>query len=480
MSEQQYSPKLSNADLIPAQQNWSWYNIFSFWMSDVHSMGGYIVAASLFALGLASWQVFIALIVGILIVQVSANLVAKPSQIAGVPYAVIARQAFGVYGANIPALIRGFIAVSWYGIQTWLASNALMLVLIKFYPSLAPLTQSSFVGLSALGWICFAIMWILQALVFWKGMQAIRVFIDWAGPLVYVVMFALAAWLVAQVGWSNISFNLSSKNLSTAEQVMQTLVAIALVVSYFSGPLLNFGDFSRYGKSMQQVRKGNFWGLPFNFIFFSLLTVVTVSATYSLFGKMVHDPLETVAMIDNTTAVIIGLLTLLTATIGINIVANFVSAGFDFSNVWPQKLSFRSGGMIAAIGSVLITPWNLFNSPELIHYTLDVLAAFIGPLFGILIADFYWIKKQQIQVADLFNDQPSGAYWYKNGFNPKAISALAPAVVIGLVFTLVPQLQHVAPFNWFIGAILGASFYYFLARPSRALMTQTATKTLGK
>src|SRR5574344_256594 len=139
MSEQQYSPKLSNADLAPAQQNWSWYNIFSFWMSDVHSMGGYIVAASLFALGLASWQVFIALIVGILIVQVSANLVAKPSQIAGVPYAVIARQAFGVYGANIPALIRGFIAVSWYGIQTWLASNALMLVLIKFYPSLAPL-----------------------------------------------------------------------------------------------------------------------------------------------------------------------------------------------------------------------------------------------------------------------------------------------------------------------------------------------------
>jgi NCS1 family nucleobase:cation symporter-1 len=250
-----------------------------------------------------------------------------------------------------------------------------MLVLLKFFPSLSPWTESSFVGLSGLGWLCFGIMWVLQALVFWKGMNAIRVFIDWAGPLVYVVMFALAAWLVAQVGWSNISFNLGSQTLSLSEQVMQTLVAIALVVSYFSGPLLNFGDFSRYGKSMQQVRKGNFWGLPFNFVFFSLLTVVTVSATYSLFGKMVHDPMETVAMIDNTTAVIIGLLTLLTATIGINIVANFVSAGFDFSNVWPSKLSFRSGGMIAAIGSILITPWNLFNSPELIHYTLDVLAA---------------------------------------------------------------------------------------------------------
>ena len=215
---------------------------------------------------------------------------------------------------------------------------------------------------------------------------------------------------------------------------------------------------------MQHVKKGNFWGLPFNFIFFSLITVVTVSGTYSLFGKMVTDPLETVVMIDNTFAVVLGLFTVLTATIGINIVANFVSAGFDFSNIFPQKLSFRTGGMIAAIGSVLITPWNLFNSPELIHYTLDVLAAFIGPLFGILIADFYFVKKQKVIVEDLFNEQKAGAYWYKGGFNPKAIAALAPAVVIGLVFTLVPALKHLAPFNWFIGAFLGAIFYYFLAR----------------
>lgn len=473
MNEKNYSPRLSNDDLKPAQQHWSWYNIFSFWMSDVHSMGGYMVAASLFALGLASWQVFCALIIGIVIVQLAANLVANPSQKSGVPYAVIARQAFGVYGAYIPSLIRGFIAVSWYGIQTWLASNALMLIVLKFFPSLSALTEFTFAGLSSIGWMCFGLMWILQALVFWKGMNAIKIFIDWAGPLVYVVMLALAGWLIAQVGWSNISFNLGSKNLSPTEQFTQLLVAIALVVSYFSGPLLNFGDFSRYGQSMQQVKKGNFWGLPFNFIFFSLITVITVSGTYSLFGKMVTDPLETVAMIDNTFVVVLGLLTVLTATIGINIVANFVSAGFDFSNLMPQKLSFRSAGMIAALGSIVITPWNLFNSPELIHYTLDVLAAFIGPLFGILIADFYWIKKQNIQIDDLFNDQPQGAYWYKNGVNPKAIAALIPAVVIGLVFTLVPAVQHLAPFNWFIGAFLGAAFYYVLARES---IKQTAFK----
>lgn len=156
-----YSPRLCNEDLAPTRdQNWSWYNIFSFWMSDVHSMGGYVVAASFFTLGLASWQVLLCLLVGICIVQLCANLVAKPSQMAGVPYAVICRQAFGVFGANIPAVIRGLIAFAWYGIQTYLAANALMLVLLKFWPSLSTLTASSFLGLSHLGWLCFATMWL--------------------------------------------------------------------------------------------------------------------------------------------------------------------------------------------------------------------------------------------------------------------------------------------------------------------------------
>ena len=187
-----YSPRLCNADLAPTrEQNWNWYNIFSFWMSDVHSMGGYVVAASFFTLGLASWQVLICLLAGIVIVQLCANLVAKPSQIAGVPYAVICRQAFGVFGANIPAVIRGLIAFAWYGIQTYLAANALMLVLLKFWPSLAAMTQTSLLGLSSLGWLCFATMWLLQAMVFWHGMSAIKRFIDIAGPAVYVVMLVL-------------------------------------------------------------------------------------------------------------------------------------------------------------------------------------------------------------------------------------------------------------------------------------------------
>ncbi|TCM68422.1 NCS1 family nucleobase:cation symporter-1 [Acinetobacter calcoaceticus] len=462
MQSKQSLTRLSNADLQPAAQNWSWYNYFSFWMSDVHSLGGYVVAASLFTLGLASWQVLLALVTGIIIVQYCANLVAKPSQHAGVPWSVVCRQAFGVYGANIPAVIRGLIAMAWYGIQTWLASNALMIVILKYVPSSILWTEYAFAGLSLLGWACFIFMWLLQALVFWKGMQTIKRFIDWAGPAVYVVMFSLVVWLIAQVGWSNISLRLSRQILTPSEQLWQFWVAVALIVSYFSGPLLNFGDFARYGKNMQQVKKGNFWGLPFNFIFFALITVIIIAATYRLTGNIVNDPLATVALIDHDLAIVLAVITILTATIGINIVANFVSAGFDFSNVWPQKISFRRGGLIAAVASIFITPWNLFQSPELIHYTLDVLAAFIGPLFGILIADYYWVNKQQMNTDDLFSEDPRGAYWYNRGFNPKALLALFLAVSIGLLFVLIPALKHLAAFNWFIGVFCGLAFYGLL------------------
>ena len=469
-----YSDRLHNEDLAPLKdQNWNWYNIFAFWMSDVHSVGGYVFAGSLFALGLSSWQVLVSLIVGICLVNVLCNLVAKPSQQAGVPYPVACRMSFGVFGANVPAIIRGLIAVAWYGIQTFLASSALTIVLLRFFPGLGVLAESSFMGLSYLGWLGFMIMWWLQALVFWHGMEAIKKFIDWAGPAVYVVMFLLAGWIVWKAGPENISLNLGDVKYSGWESLGMMIVAIALVVSYFSGPMLNFGDFSRYGKSFKDVKRGNFWGLPINFLAFSVVTVITTSGTLPVFGELITDPIETVSRIDNTTAAVLGAFTFVTATIGINIVANFVSPAFDFANVAPKHISFRTGGVIAAVGSIFITPWNLFNSPEVIHYTLDMLAAFIGPLFGILLVDFYLIRKQRIVVDDLYSDQPGKTYWYQNGWNRRALYALVPSVAVGVVITLSGNAM-LANFNWFIGCALGGVFYHALMKRHAATVLDLA------
>lgn len=465
-----YDPRLTNDDLAPLRkQNWGSYNIFAFWMSDVHSVGGYVTAGSLFALGLAGWQVLVALLIGITLVYFFCNLVAKPSQVTGVPYPVICRSAFGVLGANIPAIIRGLIAVAWYGIQTFLASAALDVVLVKLFPSLAPYAVASdygFLGLSLLGWGSYLTLWVVQACVFWRGMESIRRFIDFCGPAVYVVMFVLCGYLIAKAGWDAIDLNLSAVRYTGWDSVPVMLGAIALVVSYFSGPMLNFGDFSRYGKSFAAVRRGNLLGLPLNFLLFSLLVVITASLTVPVYGELITDPVATVARIDSTFAIVLGALTFTGATIGINIVANFISPAFDFSHVSPQRISWRAGGMIAAVGSVLITPWNLYNNPEVIHYTLEVLGAFIGPLFGVLIADYYLVRKQRVVVDDLFTMSSGGRYWYRGGYNPAAVIA----TVIGALVAVVPVLAKdvtgmytAAQYSWFIGCGLGFAAYYPLA-----------------
>ncbi|KJK48465.1 nitrate reductase [Lentzea aerocolonigenes] len=467
----QYDPRLTNEDLAPLKkQTWGSYNIFAFWMSDVHSVGGYVTAGSLFMLGLSSWQVLLALLVGIGVVQVFCNLVAKPSQVTGVPYPVICRASFGVLGANVPAIIRGLIAVAWYGIQTYLASAALNVVLLKLFPALMPyadVQRYGFLGLPLLGWCSFALLWMVQAAVFWTGMETIRRFIDFCGPAVYVVMFLLTGYLIYRAGWGAIDLSLGEVRHTGLASIPVMLGAVALVVSYFSGPMLNFGDFSRYGRSFAAVKRGNVLGLPVNFLVFSVLVVVTTSLTLPVFGELITDPVETVARVDSTFAIVLGALTFTVATIGINIVANFISPAFDFSNVSPQRISWRAGGMIAAVGSVLITPWNLYNSPEVIHYTLEVLGAFIGPLFGVLIADYYLVRKQKVVVDDLFTMSPQGRYHYRKGYNPKAIAATALGALVAVLPVLVPALAGAAQYTWFIGMAVGLVVYALVSRSAR-------------
>jgi NCS1 family nucleobase:cation symporter-1 len=250
--------------------------------------------------------------------------------------------------------------------------------------------------------------------------------------------------------------------------------AIALVVSYFSGPMLNFGDFSRYGRSLAAVKRGNFWGLPVNFLGFSLLAVVTTSATVPVFGRLISDPVETVSLIDSPFAVALGALTFMTATVGINIVANFVSPAFDFSNVAPRTISWRTGGMIAAVASIFITPWNLYRNPEVIRYTLDILGAFIGPLFGILIADFFVLRGRTIVVDDLYTLERSGCYFYWKGVNPIAVAALIPSALVPALFVVIPTFASVANFTWFVGVAMGFVLYLALSslRPKPAMPTR--------
>ncbi|NHO32964.1 NCS1 family nucleobase:cation symporter-1 [Acetobacter fallax] len=459
---------LINDDLAPVRtRTWDWKDYLSLWMSDIHSVAGYVTAGSLFTIGLPATDVFVALLLAILVVYLVCNFVAVPSFRSGAPFPVIARMAFGVRGAVVPAVVRGVIAVGWYGIQTWLASNAVIFLLLRFWPGLLPWTnvgQHGFLGLSLLGWGAFLFIWLLQIAVFWRGMDAIRHFIDWAGPVIYVMMVLLDLWLLSRAHW-HLAFDVFHvAPISTGHRLALIVNAVALIVAFFSPIALNFGDFARYGCSMADIRRGNFWGLPVNFVGFSMLTLITIVLTVPVFGRIILDPVETVSQIDNSVAVIVGVTTFVVATIGINISANFVSAAFDFSNIAPSRISWRMGGLIASGGAIIVTPWNLYARPDLIHLTLDVLGTFIAPLTGILLADYYLVQKRHMEPDALYSAAPDGAYWYVNGINPVAMMALLLSTGCGLMTVFVPVLAPVRNFSWFAGFFAGLILQTVLTR----------------
>lgn len=465
--------RLINEDLAPVtgdKKTWSSYSVFAMWMSDVHSVGGYTFAASLFLLGLTGWQVLAALVIGISIVNVLMNWIGKPSQQHGIPYPVMARVSMGVMGANFAALIRGVVGVVWYGVQTYFASKAVATLVLVFFPGAAALQATTVLRLDLLGWGCFFFMWIFQLLIFQRGMEAIRKFIDFCGPAVYVVMFLLMGWILWKAGWDSLDLSLSDKVLTGAESFIAMGSAILLVVSYFAALLLNFGDFSRYAKTERDMKVGNFLGLPVNFILFAIIVVVVTAGSAKVFGHMIMDPIEIVSKIDNKWAVVLGSVTFIIATMGINIVANFVSPAYDFANLFPKHVDFKRGGLITSVLAVLVCPWIFVDSPKAITIFVSVFGAVLAPLFGVMVADFYLLKKQVVHVDDLYSMAPGGRYHYDGGLNKVGVTALILASILSIGWELCTQLLKVLPennFGWVIGAVAGALIYLASMRMAR-------------
>lgn len=465
--------RLWNEDLAPVppeRRTWTGYSIFAMWMSDVHSVGGYTFAASLFLLGLSGWQVLLSMAVGIAVVNVLMNWVGKPSLVHGIPFPVMARVSLGVMGANLAAVIRGVVGIVWYGVQTYFASKAVATLLVLFVPSVVALRGTSFLRLDLLGWVSFLFMWFFQLVIFQRGMETIRRFIDFCGPAVYVVMFALMFWILSQAGLDSLDLTLGDKVLSGGESLAAMGSAALLVVSYFAALLLNFGDFSRFGKSERQMKIGNFLGLPVNFIVFAIITVIVTAGSVRVFGTMIMDPVEIVARIDNKVAVVIGSLTFIVATMGINIVANFVSPAYDIANLFPRHVDFKRGGLIASILAVLVCPWIFVDSPKAITVFVSVFGAVLAPLYGVMMADYYLVKKQVVRTAELYTMSPQGRFYYDGGWNRIGLAALLISGAIAIGWEVCTQLLKVLPennFGWLIGAVAGALVYTVMMRGAR-------------
>ncbi|WP_369134224.1 NCS1 family nucleobase:cation symporter-1 [Modestobacter sp. I12A-02662] len=461
-------PRLYNQDLAPTKREgrtWSAYNFFALWANDVHSLGNYAFAIGLFALGLGTWQILTAIGVGAALLFLLLTLSGYMGVKTGVPFPVMSRISFGVRGAQVPALLRGGVAIVWFGIQTYLAALVGNVLLIAVFPSLESLTESSTLGLSHLSWICFSVLWVVQVLIACYGMEMIRHYEAFAGPVILITFVALAVYVFVQAGGS-IAWS-PPDVLTGSEMWLQILGGGALWVAIYATFVLNFCDFTRGAKSKQAVVLGNLWGIPVNMLFFGLVVVILTGGQLSIDGTVITSPTDVVQAIDSTLFLVLACLALLTLTIAVNLMANFVAPSFALAAMMPRTLNFRRAAIVSGVIGFVILPWNLYNSPAVILYFLGGLGAFLGPLFGIVMADYWLLRRQRINVPDLYTFETSGEYWYRNGVNTRAILALIPSAAIAMVFAFVEGLGTFAAFSWFIAAGLGAVIYYVIADRTR-------------
>jgi nucleobase:cation symporter-1, NCS1 family len=277
----------------------------------------------------------------------------------------------------------------------------------------------------------------------------------------------LMGWILYRAGLGSLNLTLGGKVLSGDDQLHAMINAVLLVVSYFAALLLNFGDFSRFAKSERQMRIGNFLGLPFNFVAFAIITVIVTAGSEKVFGTMIMDPVEIVSRIENKVWVAIGSITFIVATMGINIVANFVSPAYDIANLFPKHVDFKKGGLIASILAVIVCPWIFVDSPKAITIFVSVFGAVLAPMYGVMIADYYLVKHQQVNAAELYTMQPGGRFYYDGGWNKVGLAALLLSGVISVGWELSTQFFKLLPANnlgWLIGAAAGAVFYLVFMR----------------
>ena len=433
------SPNLYNEDLAPARErNWGTFSIFNVWTSDVHSLWGYYLAASLFLLCGSFINFVVAIGIGSLIVFFLMNLMGFAGVKTGVPYPVLARASFGIWGANLPALVRAIVACFWYGAQTAAASGAVVALLTRSDAILDFHKSTHFLGHSGLEVICYVVVWALQLLIIQNGMETVRKFQDWAGPAVWIAMLFLAIGLCVKAG--GFSFDHTIPQAVLLEKTKDAgvpgepgsfwaLMAVgATWVTYFAALYLNFCDFSRYAKDKETVRKGNLWGLPVNLILFSLVAGVTTIAAFRVYGEVLLHPEQISAKFDSWFLALLAALTFTVATLGINVVANFVSPAFDFANVFPRTISFKKGGYIAAVIALVLYPFAPWEGNA--AGFVNAIGATMGPLLGIILVDYYLIARGEVDVQALY--QEHGAYRYQGGWNVNALIAAG----IGALFSV--------------------------------------------
>jgi nucleobase:cation symporter-1, NCS1 family len=415
------SSPLYNPDLAPtnsAHRTWGTYNYAALWVSMSVNILTYMLAASLIQGGMNWKQAVATVFLGNTIVLAPMLLNSHPGARYGVPFPVLARASFGVLGANVAAVLRALVACGWFGIQTWIGGEAFSTLIATLVPGWGRVPHSTA--------ICFLAFWFINLAVILKGIEYIRFLQGVSAPILLAVGLLLLAWAYRGAGGFGPMLSAPSKFSSFPDFLKFLVPALNATVGFWATVSLNIPDFTRFARSQRQQAIGQALALP------------TTMTLYSLIG-------------------------ILLATLNVNIGANVVSPANDFSNLWPRKISFRIGGVITCFVGIALMPWKLLaDYKTFILGWLGGYAAFLGPVAGIMICDYFLVRGRVLVVEDLY--LRDGAYEYWHGFNWSALLALGAGAGTALVGLVVPALRPLYDYSWFVGFIVSFTFYFALMK----------------
>jgi len=473
----------SSQDMAPvsmADRRWGTKDMAVLWISMSACIPTYQLASGMIEQGMNWWQAVLTILLGNIIVLIPMILNAHAGTKYGISFPVYCRSSFGIIGANVPAVLRALVACGWFGIQAWIGGAAIYAILAMLVPSVTEAALIPGLGITSSQLGCFLFFWMLNMIIIFRGIDSIRYLLNIKAPLLIVLGVIFLGWAyIAADGFGPMLSRPSafSEGGPQAGKFWSVFFpALTANVGFWATLSLNIPDFSRYAKSQRAQALGQALGLPTTMAFFSFIGIAVTSATLVIFGETIWDPVVVLSKFQNPLVLVFAMLSLCIATLATNIAANVVSPANDFAHLWPSKISFRTGGLITGVIGILIQPWRLVADPSGYIYTwLIAYSALLGAIGGILIADYFVIRRTELNLVELY--RADGRYWYSNGWNWRAIVALilgiAPCVP-GFVGTVMPSMA-VAPFwiqmyhyAWFISFAIAAITYLILMKSRSA------------